>query len=257
MIATVIASPSSSSGKVEVLHRVAISCQSRAAFGYPASCDTTSKSTLMKCDCSVVSALVIAALATATPPALAQTSLPSITGNPQDSFREIILHLQRTAEKGKALSLSYQLDHHLSASPAMPTKLVNSYRILSCQDTLVASTDLMVYVTTPSRAFLLLRQSKEQPYAIAAISPISSTPRTPAEVTAFERSVEGGAGGAFRVTSDTHLPGAIELVPELSERVRGTQKPDTFVHRFTCRVEPAADQPHSLKCEGSFEFDSR
>jgi len=208
----------------------------------------------MKCDRFRVCALVIAALANASPSAFAQ---PNITSDPRESFRQVISHLERTAEKSRTLSLGYQLDHHFSAAPANQTKLANTYRIRSCRDTLVVGTDLMVYVTTPNRAFLLHRQSKEQPYAIAAISPISSSPRTPAEVTAFERSVEGGAGGAFRVTSHAVLPGALSIGSENSGLVRGCEKSDAFVHRFTCRAEPVADQPHSVSIDGFIEVDSR
>ena len=67
-------------------------------------------------------------------------------------------------------------------------------------DNLIVDSDHYVYVSTPHRAFVLHRDSRDLPLSIRALSPVSDSKREANEIIKFDLKVEGGYMAAFRPT---------------------------------------------------------
>ncbi len=164
-------------------------------------------------------------------------------------FDEVYSRYQVQQKKVDALSLSFDLEISTNRVPDQARKPWNEKVYWDGKSVLIESFPY-VYVSTPYRAFFLLRTSAEGPLSIAAMTPIASEERTRGEIDKFERQLPGSHNELIRPTRDKKFLGQLEgLKPRPPGTLDGhTTLPDGRI-RFNFTV-PRVNEPGSRPDKG-------
>ena len=194
--------------------------------------------------------LLSCALAGAQPNDTTGKALP----NPSVEFLNAQAEHERIQSQQSNLSLRFRLEFY-SAKKDKAGKPEDSKMNWDGENLLIDS-DAFVYVSTPYRAFLLVRDSPTGPLSIQFISPISTTVRTVEEIIQFDLKVGDGYAAAARPTEmrryycqygmfapreDAFIERAVRTPDGLMRfDYQRTAKPEEFLVRESgsCTVDP-------------------
>jgi hypothetical protein len=175
--------------------------------------------------------------------------------NPEGEFAVALAEHDHIQLRQSKLSLRFQLEFYSAIKERIGKSEVS--KINWDGDNLLIDSDRFVYVSTPYRAFLLVRDSQTSPLSIQFISPISATVRTVEEIIQFDWKVGDGYAEAPRPTEMrryncqlgmfTPRKGAsIDRATRTQDGLirfefQRTAEPDDFLIREngTCSVDPA------------------
>ena len=122
----------------------------------------------------------------------------TILPNPSGEFLKAQAEQERIQLLQSKLSLRFQLEFYSAIKERGGKQEIS--KVNWDGDNLLIDSDRFVYVSTPCRAFLLVRDSQTSPLSIQFISPISATVRTVEEIIQFDWKVGDGYAEASRPT---------------------------------------------------------